>query len=393
MSKRTVAILGAALVVLLALVIFGQRGSAPVSSGSAFMPDLKDALGDISRVTVVKANGETVATLEKGTDNWVVADKHGYVANAAKLRQALTALAEAHILEQKTANPELYARLGVEDVTAANAAGVSIALTAPGRELPTIILGNAEGSKFRYARRAGEAQSYLIDRNPDVPRAAAQWLDSLIVDVRGDRIREVTVTHDDGEVLHLSKASPELANFEVAGVPEGRELSYPGVANVVGNALRELNLEDVEPAAAPAEKPTTVEFRTFDGLVVRVTGEKSNDASWITLEASVDAAAPSPAAPADGAAAATTPAADPNAEAARINAKVGGWRYKIAGYQYDQMMRRMADLLKAPPAAVPYRRVYPNPYHRHLFRFVPSDRTESATPAPLSVRHVLRATC
>ena len=110
MSKRTVAILSAALVVLLALVIFGQRSSAPVSSGAALVPDLQAALGDISRVTVVKANGETVATLEKGADNWVVSDKHGYVANAAKLRQALTALAEAHILEEKTANPELYAR-------------------------------------------------------------------------------------------------------------------------------------------------------------------------------------------------------------------------------------------------------------------------------------------
>ena len=357
MSKRTVAILGAALVVLLALVIFGQRSSAPVSSGSALVPDLQSALADISRVTVVKANGETVATLEKGADNWVVTDKHGYIANAAKLRQALTALAEARILEQKTANPELYARLGVEDVTAANAAGVSVALTATGHELPTIILGNAEGSKFRYVRRADEAQSYLIDRNPDVPRAAAQWLDSGIIDVRGDRIRDVTVTHGDGEVVHLSKASPELANFEVASVPAGRELSYPGVANVIGNALRELNLEDVEPAAAPADKPTIVEFRTFDGLVVRVTGEKSSDASWITLEASVDAAqaaaTPPPAANADGAAASTPPAADPNAEAARINAKVGGWRYRIAGYQYDQMTRRMSELLKAPPAAAP----------------------------------------
>ena len=353
MSQRTVAILAAALVVLLALVIFGQRTSAPVGLGTALVPDLEAALGDLERVTVAKANGETVATLEKRPDNWVVADKNGYVANAAKLRQALTALAEAKILEQKTANPELYGRLGVEDVTAADAAGVSVALTAQGRELPTIILGNAEGSKYRYARRAGEAQSYLIDRNPDVPRAAAQWIDSVIVDVRGERVREVTITHADGEVVHISKASSELANFDVAAVPKGRELSYPGVANVIGNALRELNLEDVETAAAPAEQPTIVEFRTFDGLIVRVTGSKRGDEDWISLEASVDsaqAAAP-PAAPAEGAAASTPPAADPNAEAQRINAKVAGWRYKIAGFQYDQMTRRMADLLKAVPPA------------------------------------------
>jgi nucleoid-associated protein YgaU len=173
-------------------------------------------------------------------------------------------------------------------------------------------------------------------------------------------VRAVTITHADGQVVRLSKTGPELTNFEVADVPSGRELLYPGVANVIGGALRELNLEDVEPApAAAAEQPTVVEFRTFDGLVVRVTGTKTADASWISLAASVDAdtaaqaaaAAPAADAPADGAAAPAAPKPDPNAEAASINAKLGAWRYKIAGFQYDQMTRRMSDLLKAPPAA------------------------------------------
>jgi hypothetical protein len=281
MSKRTVAILAAALVALLVLVMVGQPDeTGPAGAGTALVPDLEAALGDVDRVTIARAGGETVATLEKRPESWVVADKHGYVADAAKLRQALTALAEARVLEQKTSNPELYGRLGVEDTAAPTATGISVALSAPGRELPTVILGNAEGARYRYARRAGEVQSYLVDRNPDVPRAAAQWLDSVIVDVRSERVREVTITHADGEVVRLSKASPELANFEVADVPEGRELSYPGVANVVGNALRELNLEDVEPAAeGAAEEPTVVEYRTFDGLVVRITGTERDAAS------------------------------------------------------------------------------------------------------------------
>jgi len=358
-STRTVAFLAAALVVLLLLVVAGQRsGTAPAGGGATLVPGLEAALGEIERVTIVKANNETVATLEKGPESWVVADKHGYAADAAKLRQALTALGEARILEQKTANAELYGRLGVEDMAGADAAGISIALEAPGRDLPTVILGNADGARYRYARRAGEAQSFLIDRNPDVPRATAQWVDSVIIDVRGERVREVTITHPDGEVVRLSKASAELANFDVAGIPDGRELSYPGVANVVGSSLRELNLEDLEPATAAAAEPATiVEYRTFDGLVVRILGLERNDESWIALEASVDAsqaAAAPPAAPvADGAAApaegAAIPAADPSAEAARINAKVGGWRYKIAGFQYDQMTRHIADLLKPPP--------------------------------------------
>jgi cell division septation protein DedD len=365
MSTRTVIVLAVALVALVLLAIFGQRTGTPSSgSGDLLVPGLTDTLGEIERVTIVKANGETVATLERRPDEWIVADKHGYVASATKLRQALTGLAEARILEQKTANAELYSRLGVEDVAGAEATGLSVTLTAPGRELPTIILGNAEGAKYRYARRAGEAQSVLIDRNPDFPRSAAQWVDTVIVDVRGDRVRQATITHADGEVVSISKTGPELTNFEVAAIPTGRELSYPGVANTIGNALRELNLEDVEPAGLnPPVDPTIVEYRTFDGLVVRITGVKRNDESWVSFEASVDAeqaaqaAAPPPAEPAapaaDGAAPAAAPAAatpDPAAEAESINAKVGGWRYKIAGFQYDQMTRRMADLLKAPLA-------------------------------------------
>ena len=260
MSQRTVIVLAAALAVLLALVLFGQRRgtTTPSQSGAELLPNLEAALGDIERVTIVKANGETVATLEKRPEDWVVADKHGYPANTTKLRQALTALAEAKIVEQKTANPELYDRLGVEDVSGADAAGLSVAFTAPGVTLPTVILGNAEGSSYRYARRADEAQSYLIDRNPDVPRTAARWVESQIIDVRGDRVREVTITHPDGEIVHISKDSPELANFTVADIPEGRELSYPGVANVIGNALRELNLEDVEPKPEAAPENATI---------------------------------------------------------------------------------------------------------------------------------------
>ncbi len=368
MSRRNVLILLATVVVLVALVLFGQR-SGNRGSGKLFAPSLEAALNDIERVTITKANNETVVALERKPGGWVATNKSGYPADVGKLRQGLRALAEAKILEQKTANPDLYSHLGVEDISGDKAAGIAIALTANGTELPVLILGNPDGSKHRYVRRAGETQSYLIDKNPEFARGVGQWLDAQIADVRGDRIAQVTITQPDGPVVRISKPNKDAANFDVADVPKGRELLYPGVANVIGTSLRELNLEDVEPAAAsPPAKPTVVEFHTFDGLVVRVEGERRGDASWIGLMASVDAAqatraaaATTPAPPAQGAGApADEPkpvappvaAPDPAAEAERINAKVGPWRYKIATFQYDQMTRRLTDLLK-PPAEVP----------------------------------------
>jgi hypothetical protein len=360
MSQRNVLILLATVVVLVALVLLGQRGSS-TGSGKLLVPSLAAALNDIERVAITKANNETVVTLERTPEGWVATNKNGYSADVGKLRQGLRALAEAKILEQKTANPELYTHLGVEDVSGDKALGLAIALTAKGKELPALILGNADGSKHRYVRRAGEAQSYLIDKNPEFPRGVGQWLDAQIVDVRSDRIAQVTITQPDGQVIRISKPNKDAANYDVADVPKGRELLYPGVANVIGNSLRELSLEDVEPAtAAPPAKPTVVEFRTFDGLVVRAQGEKRGDASWVGFTASVDAAqaargatAATPAPAAEGAGAAANEAKpvaapDPAAEAARINAKVGPWRYKIATFQYDQMTRRLSDLLKPP---------------------------------------------
>jgi hypothetical protein len=377
MSRNALIALAVVLVVLGALAFFGQRGQAPTpTAGAPFVPGLLAALNDVTEIKITKAGGETVATIEKHADGWNVAEKGGYAADVTKLRQNLRALADAKILETKTANPSFYDKLGVQDIASDKATGLAVAITVPGKDFGTLILGDAKGSKQRYARRANDAQSYLIDRDPSFPKAAAQWLDPVILDVRGNRVREVTIKHPDGEVVTISKLNPDEMNFDVALIPRGRELLYPGVANVIGNSLRELNLEDVEKAdGTTPDKAVQVDFKTFDGLVVHAVGAKRGDDAWVSFTASVDAeqvaqnqakAAKPPAAgeadaakadvakSGDNAAAADAEAAkpadaapaDPTTEAQRINAHVMAWRYKVATFQYDQMTRRMADLLK-----------------------------------------------
>jgi hypothetical protein len=351
-----------ALVVLGLAVVFAQRGRAPSTvQGTTFVPGLESALNDIDRVALVKGGNEAVATLEKRDGAWVVAEKGNYPADVAKLRQQLRALADAKILEQKTATPELYDKLGVVDVSAPGATGIAVSFGAAGKQLPTVILGDAQGTKYRYARRAGEKQSYLLDHDPNFPRSTGQWLAPTIIDVKGERVQQVVIKQPDGETVTLSKTKAEQ-NYDVATVPKGRELLYPGVANVTGNALRELNLEDVQPAAgAAADKPVQVEFRTFDGLVIDVTGTKQDDSAWITVAARFDAeqaaqfgttaATPDPNLPPEAnppAAEGAAPATNVVAEVEQINKRTAGWRYKIAAFQYDQMTRRMSDLLKPP---------------------------------------------
>ena len=381
MSQRGLLGLIAALVVLAVIVLVTQHSGAPSSSaGTKFIPDLQSALNDIDKVTIVKAGGATVATLERHPDGWVVTERGDYPADVGKLRKNLVALAEASILEEKTANPDNYERLGVQDIDKDSAKGVAVSLAAGKRQLPTLIVGDADGTKYRYVRRAGEAQSLLIDRDPDFPRNTSQWLAPTIIDVRSDRVQKVVIQHKDGETVTIEKPDRKAMNFDVQGVPAGRELLYPGVANVIGNSLRELNLQDVAMAdSAPSTQPMAhVEFLTFDGLVVDVDGVKDGDKNWITLTAKFDPDqakrfAPAPAAAADAKPGSATDQAKPagdqakpagdegskaavdasksaspdvSEEAEQINQRVGKWRYQIATFQYDQMTRRMSDLLK-----------------------------------------------
>lgn len=356
MTSRALTILALLAAGLILIAVLAQRSGAPTAQrAEPLLQGLAERLNDLERVTLSKAGNETVVTLERGESGWAVVERDSYPADTPKLRRALLALAEARLVERKTATESLYERIGVEDIGDAGAAGLALELSGGG-SYPTLILGDGEGAGQRYVRRASEAQSYLIDRNPDLPRNTAQWLDPTILDVRGERVQQVTITHPDGEVLRVFKDSREQLNFSVADVPEGRELQYPGVANVIGNALRELNLEDVERVSAPPEHGTTkTELRTFDGLVVTLEGFRRDEAAWATFRASFDPeqAGRFTAASAGADDAASEQASDQRIsveqEAFAINARTGGWRYRIASYQFDQMTRRLDDLLLSPP--------------------------------------------
>jgi hypothetical protein len=371
MTRRATLIVAGLALIAIVLALVGQRQNRPdTSTGTLLMPGLAESLNDIERVTVTGARAETIATLVRGAVGWSVAEKAGYAADLAKIRQALVSLSEARIVEEKTSNPALHARLGVEAIEAEGATGVAIAIEAP-TEFPILILGDAPNSASRYVRRSAEQESFLIDRNPEIPSTTAQWLAAEIVDVPSTSVQSVTIKHTDGDEIALSKASADETNFTVAGIPEGRELSYPTVANVIGNALRELKLDDVAPATNGAVPSTVTEFMTFDGLVVTVTSTLDGDVPWLTFVARAETSvAPAPAdaaaAPEPGEAAASDEPSDaatesapgavpsdaaapgPETAAEAINARVGGWRYRIPEYQHGQLTRRWADLLKAP---------------------------------------------
>lgn len=361
MNLRNLLILFAALgLAALAAWLLSEDDSASLSEGDRVLPGLSAALNDINSVTVRRAGDTTVATLRRDDAGWVIADRDDYPANFARIRQNLRGLADAQIFEAKTANAEFYERLGVRDIADPEATGTELDIQTPGYSARVIIGRTDEGGgSLAYVRRAGEAQSYLVTASLDPGTSAADWLDTAILDLPSTRVRSVQLSHPDGEILAIAKPRSESTNYTVADVPEGRSLTYDGVANAIGAALAGLKLDDVEPAAgfdARDSEATVARFETFDGLVVEVRTWQLEDRSVQAFKATAakPQAAPETAdADDDGTAEDANGPTDAEAlaqvqqEADTINARLNDWIYTTPSFKAEQFTRRMDDLLAA----------------------------------------------
>jgi hypothetical protein len=331
---------------------------------------LNDDLDDVSQVLITGAGGQQIVSLTRAADAWIVSEADGYVAERSTVNALLIALAEARIVEEKTANPELHSRLGVEDIDDADATGVEVAVVTDDGARYDAVFGYEYNGGQVYARLADSDRSVLIDRNPEIARDPADWVVSEIIDIASDRVQRVEITQADGERLVIRKNTRSAGNFSVDDIPDGRQLQYAGVANVTASVLTSLELDAVRRAAADQAGPVvSSEFWMFDGLVITVTTTGEGEDAWLSFAARFDveqalAYATDPDAGADADADADEPgdagsvvrpsetdASEANEfsardEAEQIDSRLADWNYRIASYKLSQLTRRVEDLLQ-----------------------------------------------
>ena len=328
MNRTTLRLLGfvvAVLVAALLLIEAGDDGELP-DAGTPLFPEMRAIANDIDHVAVTRA-GDTLV-IEKLDGAWVVPDRGNYAANTAIITEILLAMTEAAVVEPKTANPELHDRLGVDTPDAETSKGAAVAATA-GEATFELIFGNVAQQDFRYARVAGEDQSWLIDQNPDIPTEPGEWLDTDIVDIDSNRIRSVSIEHPDGDVIAISKEAEADINFTVANIPEGRELSYSTVANGIAGALNDLDLDDVR-SRSEVTDPVRARFETFDDVRIDVKVSEDDIGNWIAFDIEIP----------------TDVDAENLDEWNATRARVDGWAYRIADYKANLLTRQWEDILK-----------------------------------------------
>jgi hypothetical protein len=387
MNQKNLIGLGLATLAIVVVAFFVNRSRQPVDDFSAQAGTLAAGLGDhvndVNRMVVTLANKRVAVTLENKGDGWKVTEKGGYPADIGKMREYLLKVADAKLIERKTAKADRYSELGLSDISSPTAKGIAVEIDGLAEPLSFIAgVYNAQGGGT-YVRRIPEAQTWLASGNLIPDKEPANWLHKELANIPSDRIASVTITHADGKVLHVFKDSAADTHYTIADIPKGREPSSDVAANGLASVLADLHIDDVAPTSEVAvpDKVTRVRYATFDGVVVDASAWQVGDKHYVVMSASedkplaekhVDAELAEAASKAQTVKAADSKQAqdakpgqgdqakesvepskdraqrlaDISAEVDKLNAAFKGWSFVLPGYKIGNIDKSMDELLK-----------------------------------------------
>lgn len=397
MSSKRFQILAAVTVVACAGAIVAVNATrspgVPGKLGLA-LPDLAENLNNVSTVQIKRSTGSVTLARQGVGDKtqWTVPAKSGYPVDVGKLRALLLQLKDFELAEAKTSNPELFAKLGVQDVKLLGKDG-AVSDATPGalielkddsrKQIGALIIGNSASignatldrpmETGQFVRRPGAMQSWLSKGTIYLDADPMNWVDRKVAGIDRERVKSATVRRLvgngpelQGELgkpdLFISRASAEEPAFQTDPVPEGRTQKPNESFDQPVTAIAFLNMEDVirDPGGVigtpdssatgeNAARPAVAQFATFDGLLLTVkTG--FHDGRWW---AAVQAESTADAIPPGESKATVVPVAAAAKEADEINLRTNGWLFGISQFDAKRLSAKFDEMFAAPPAPTP----------------------------------------
>ena len=357
-SKALLILILVTVAVAVVAVMVRKDTSDVAGAGERLFPALLDNINDITTVVGVGA-GETF-TLVRDGDRWGVSEKHGFPADQDKGRQLVLGTARLIRIEPKTSNPDLYARIGLDDIHAEDGNAVQYSFkNAAGDTLAEIIIGNSRLGRADpqtneyFVREPAMVQTWLVQGKLPDAIGVIEWLNSRVLSIERDRVRQVTVQHPDGTVVTVSKKKPSQRTFDLLDVPEDAELESKWKLSDLGRSLASLDMADVMPAsqASVPDDGLKVEMTTFDGLRVALRSVEDGDRTLARIQAFFDESLIAPeflpgGEQAEGESEFLLVADAVRKEVTRLNKDWQKWAYVIPDYRANYMSVRKEEMIK-----------------------------------------------
>ncbi|HEX4852709.1 DUF4340 domain-containing protein [Arenimonas sp.] len=281
--------------VLAAVVVAGLAGAAwwlldrqatgAVEEAGRLLPGFDARVEAIDAIEVVGAGGQPLVRIEKRDGTWVMPDRDGWPANQREVSRALFRLAGARRIEPKTRNPDLHARLGVEDVAAPGAKGAELRLAGSGDPVRLVVGNNHPSLGGSYVRVGDDPQAWLLDEDIGPAREPTDWLDRRLVDIPMARIEEVRIAPAGARAFRLSRVDDR---FSLDGLPP-TAMTDPDAGNGTAGFTDQLPFDDLTTDTGTGATQV-VDFIGVDGVSVRVAAWRDERGTWARLTATLDEA-------------------------------------------------------------------------------------------------------
>lgn len=323
-------------------------------------PGLEQKVEQIAGIEMRTATGEVrLARDTKG--GWGLPEHGGWPANFDAVRKALLGLAKLQAADRRTARPENHAHLLLAapddpDATESGKGARIRVLDSQGKVMAALIIGRVQtppsattpGSAF--ARRDGEAQTFLVEGDVNFPLEVSDWIDRSLFDIHEDRIQSVTITPPGGPAYEIARATLKDP-FTINRIPKGMEFILPDLAANIAKTVALLPLEDALPEdRVDFTGAYRAEHKMFDGLALTSYTVLRGKDRWTKFTAAFDASR------AEAAAKAKLTDSNPKLlkagaaqkQADEINARTKGWAFKLPGMKASDLTRDYDSLFRAP---------------------------------------------
>jgi hypothetical protein len=352
LNSLTILFIITVLMVLLMLVTIYRAEDNNDDFGLLF-PELFEQLSQVDNIQF--SSSEDQFTLVREGEDWFIQDHFNYPANFDEVKRTLIDLAEAKVLERKTADANKYAVLGVEGAEPETPGGDSlkIALSDGEQQVAALLLGDQRevtmeaGPKQFFVRRLGEEQSWLAEGYLQISPVMLNWIQGEVVNLARERIAKVEIIQPNGDKAVLVN----LGKKDKFGTPEQRErtiFKYEQLGYDIAGSLHQMRMEDVQPVKAfsrEGAEVVTARFTTFDGLVVISETSFIDGFYYATFDAEYDASAVTPVPKDIQELDVVKPAEAVRAEAEKLDKRLAPWAYRLSGFVGTNLMRAKADIV------------------------------------------------
>lgn len=319
--------------------------------GRPFFPGLLEKVNDVD-VMSVEHEGTTMTFIRDASGNWSLMEADSYPADKERIRNVLIGLANLEKIEPKTALPEFYPDLGVEDNTRPGSKSYLVTLmTVEGKQLLSLLVGRStrgiswNGTGY-FVRRPEESQSWLARGSMDITGDSRSWLNTRILPLVKGRASSVTIIDGSKKREAIYKRVSPRTRLDATFLSDPYFLISEEYTEEMEKALTSFDFAEVSARTADIgdESPFTSAFiETFDGLNIYVFFYLINDKPSAAVSFSAADNAPE----------------DVKKEAERLEQQHSPWLYVMPGDKVSAILPFLAAPEKTPPRAEPKKKPEP----------------------------------